>query len=112
MTPQEALAALDGVIRETLPEDRPGLVVALSARLAALGAHLAAGPASTADRDSKAALEPPGRLLAAPEAAALAGVTVRWLLRHTRGLRFRQDLSRKQARFDEQGFRRWLQTRN
>ena len=50
-------------------------------------------------------------MLSADEAAALAGVSKRWLLRHTRMLRFRHDLSRKQARFEEPGLRRWILTR-
>jgi hypothetical protein len=107
----EILDRLDRLIGESPPQDRPGLVVALSARLAALGASLAAVSRPTDGHGAKAAPEGTGRLLNAQEAAAVAGVTVRWLLRHTRGLRFRRDLSRKQARFEEQGFRRWLQAR-
>jgi len=41
-------------------------------------------------------------------AAAIAGTSKRWLLSHTKGLRFRCDLSRKQPRFDEAGLRHWL----
>jgi hypothetical protein len=96
---------LDKVIEHTVSKDRPALIVALAARLAALGAALAepAGPTL-----HPAPAETSGRLLSAAEAAQIAGVSPRWLLRRTRGLRFRHDLSRKQARFEEQGLRRWL----
>jgi len=108
---QETFAALDRMIGEAPPDDRPGLVVALSARLAALGATMGTASGTIDGQGTKAVPEPAGRLLNPQEAAAVAGVTVRWLLRHTRGLRFRRDLSRKQPRFEEQGFRRWLQAR-
>jgi len=107
----DVLAELDRLIAEAAPEERCGLVVALSARLAALGAGMVALSAYAQKKDAKAAPATTWRLLTTHEAAALAGVTVRWLLRHTRGLHFRRDLSRKQARFEEQGFRRWLTTR-
>ncbi len=49
------------------------------------------------------------RLLTIDEAVTIAGApSARWLLAHTRGLRFRLDLSRKQPRFEEGGLRRWL----
>ena len=40
MMPDDALAGLDALIRDTKPEERPALVVALAARLATLGAKL------------------------------------------------------------------------
>jgi hypothetical protein len=51
------------------------------------------------------------RLLDATAAAAIAGCSERWLRSHTRGLPFRRDLSRKNARFDEAGLRVWLARR-
>jgi hypothetical protein len=54
--------------------------------------------------------EPAPRCLNAEEAARIAGVSKRWLLHRTRGLKFRRDLSRKQQRFDEAGLRAWLTT--
>ena len=51
------------------------------------------------------------RIIDADEAAAIAATAPRWLLSHTKGLKFRCDLSRKQARFDEAGLRAWLATR-
>ena len=51
------------------------------------------------------------RLVDADEAATIAGTNPRWILSHTRGLKFRRDLSRKQPRFDEAGLRAWLASR-
>jgi predicted DNA-binding transcriptional regulator AlpA len=53
------------------------------------------------------------RLLTAQEAMALVGgnVSLKWIYRHTRGLRFRRDISRKCVRFEESGLRRWLAAR-
>lgn len=48
------------------------------------------------------------RLLDADQAAALAGVSRRWLLQATRGLALRRDLSRKKPRFAEDALRAWL----
>jgi hypothetical protein len=55
----------------------------------------------------------PERLLTPEEAAAIIGgdVSARWVLRHTKGLRFRRDLSRKVVRFEEAGLRRWASAR-
>lgn len=64
-----------------------------------------------------ASAQPPPRLasvaclLPVADAASIAGVTPRWLLRHTRGLPFRWDLSRKSVRFERDGLMRWLTTR-
>ena len=107
MSKAEILAELDRLIGEAQAEERPALVVELAARVASLGAGLTATTRIVLpqrEHEEK-------RLLTAQEAAALAGVTPRWLLRHTRGLRFRHDLSRKQARFEEGSFRRWLLVR-
>jgi hypothetical protein len=51
------------------------------------------------------------RPLDADQAAVIAGATPRWLREHTRGMAFRRDLSRKAARFDEAGLRKWLAER-
>ena len=50
----------------------------------------------------------PSRTLDPDEAAAIASVSRRWLLAHTKGLRFRDDKTRKMVRFDERGLRAWL----
>jgi hypothetical protein len=41
------------------------------------------------------------------EAVALLTVEREWLVRHTKGLAFRRDFSRKTIRFDEAGLRKW-----
>lgn len=48
------------------------------------------------------------RTLTAEEAAEIAGTTKRWLLAHTKGMKFRTDHSRKCVRLDEVGLRGWL----
>lgn len=53
----------------------------------------------------------PSRILNAEEAAQQAGVARRWLLITTKGLGFRCDLSKKNARFEEAGFRAWMARR-
>jgi hypothetical protein len=51
------------------------------------------------------------RVIDGDEMATLAGTSKRDILAKTRGLKFRCDLSRKQPRADEAGFRRWLTER-
>jgi hypothetical protein len=54
----------------------------------------------------------PERLLTPTEAASIVGaVSSKWILRHTKGLRFRRDLSRKVVRFEDAGLRRWASAR-
>jgi predicted DNA-binding transcriptional regulator AlpA len=48
------------------------------------------------------------RLLTAEEAAAMLGVTVRWLYRHAAKLPFTRRISRKNLRFSERGLRNWI----
>ncbi len=110
MTAHDALGGLDAAIQDAAPEERPGLVVALAARLAQLGAGLSAnGVAPRQPAEPEA-----GEQLLTPEQAlvALGGdVSRKWLLRHTRRLRFRRNLSRKVVRFEEGGLRRWAAAR-
>lgn len=79
-----------------------GQVVELEARirLRLAGAVTPAASPTAADR-----------LIDAAAAASLAGTSTRWVLRATRGLSFRKDLSRKLPRFDEAGLRGWLLNR-
>jgi hypothetical protein len=85
--------------REKLPEVL-GRLVELEARVRL---RLAEVPASS---------EPtPGRVIDGDEAARVAGASKRWVLAHTRGLKFRVDLSRKAPRLLEEPFREWLATR-
>lgn len=52
------------------------------------------------------------RLLTVAEAAAIVGMSERWLRSKTRGRRFRHDLSRKCVRFEESGLRAWFASRS
>ena len=49
------------------------------------------------------------RLLKPEEAAALLGVTVGWLYRHSSQFSFTRRLSRKVLRFQESGIRRFIE---
>jgi hypothetical protein len=51
------------------------------------------------------------RTIDADEAAVIAATSKRWIVGHTRGMKFRADLSRKQPRFIEDGLRAWLASR-
>jgi len=51
------------------------------------------------------------RLLTPEEAAEISGMSARWIRKNTRGLKFRRDLSRKNIRLAEDGFRAWLAMR-
>ena len=84
-------------------EDLPELLGRLAELTARVQLRLVEMPEPTATA--------PVRLLDADQAAQIAGTSRRWLLAHTRGLRFRQDLSRKQSRFEQAGLRRWLEGR-
>lgn len=99
------LTALDRELSRLRPEEVPGLLTALLTRAAAVSAGLLVGakPEPPAGLSASAP-----RLLSDAEAADVAGVSIRWLRRHTRRLSFRHDLSRKQVRYEEPGLRRWL----
>jgi len=84
------------------PEAVPGVLARVSVLQAALIARLnvSAPPASPGDVTE--------RLLTAAEAAAILGVTTRWLYRRSRRLPFARRLSRKVLRFSEAGLRKWI----
>jgi excisionase family DNA binding protein len=50
----------------------------------------------------------PDRLLTAVQAAAVLGVSKRWLYEHAGRLPFARRLSRRALRFSEAGLRRWI----
>ena len=89
-------------VQEADRAELPGLLGRLVELAARARLRLAEAPAAPA---------PAARLLTAAEGAAIAATTKRWLLSKTRGMKFRQDLSRKQPRFEEAGLRRWLEGR-
>jgi hypothetical protein len=108
--PEAVFAALDQAIAAAPSEARPGIVVALAARMAQLGAGMVAP-----NRDEPVPLpaEPSEQLLTPEQAIGAVGgnVSLKWLYRHTKGLRFRRDLSRKVVRFERAGLMRWIATK-
>jgi len=70
----DTLDALDKAIAGTLPGDRPGLVVALAARLAQLGAGLAGGVTTDKSLARRPSEEEGERLLSLSEVAERLGV--------------------------------------
>ena len=82
------------------------LIAHVSRRSTTLDELVEAPPAQPPPRLSSVAF-----LLPVADAASIAGVTPRWLLRNTRGLPFRRDLSRKSVRFERDGLMRWLGSR-
>lgn len=86
----------------------PDVARALTLRCAAVLAALAV-PAATPNLDGRPSSDSVtgDRLLRPSEAAAILGVTPRWLYRHARRLPFTRRLSRKALRFSEHGLRRW-----
>jgi excisionase family DNA binding protein len=73
------LEALDWLIAESAPEERPALVVQLAARLAQLGAGLVA-PTRMREPDE----DPPDRNLSAQETARRLGVSLPFLYRRAK----------------------------
>lgn len=102
------LAALVALSAEVPVEQVPGLVADLARAQAALltAASRASAPIP---RDPERPNE--DRMLKADEAAALLGVTPRWLYRHAKQLQFTRPISPKVVRFSRAGIQRWLATR-
>jgi predicted DNA-binding transcriptional regulator AlpA len=107
----EALRAdLSRLVAEAPTEELPAVVGALVEAEERVRVRLRSLEAAATVRPAEQA---PERLLTAQEAMALVGgnVSLKWIYRHTRGLRFRRDISRKCVRFEESGLRRWLAAR-
>ncbi len=107
MTAPEVFDALDRLIASSGPAARPGLVVALAARLAQLGATLAAPTTSGNGRPA----EEPERLLTPEQAAEVASIPVKRLYEWARGKRWANRPTRRTLRIEERGFRAWLSSR-
>jgi predicted DNA-binding transcriptional regulator AlpA len=121
--PASAVAPYDAAL-DTLPVARvervSGIarlcVVALFAELASEQARLSAlqGVLTArllASHDTAAAEEPADRLLTAEQAAAILGVTKRWVQRRAQRLPFARRLSAHAVRYSESGLRRWMSNR-
>ena len=100
-----SLFADPAVASEIPPEQAATLLGELAGMQAILAARLRAPsePPARARRQAEA-----DRLLTPGEAAAMLGVTVRWLYRHADQLTFTRRLSRKVLRFSEAGLRRYM----
>lgn len=111
MTSEAVRADLGRIVSEAPAEELPALVGALVEAEERARVRLRA--LETAPPMPRASEAVPERLLTAQEAVAVigGGVSLKWLYRHTRGLRFRRNLSRKCVRFEEAGLRRWLASR-
>lgn len=108
--PRVSAADLLALVREAQLEELPALVGRL--REAELVAELRLRNAQpTNGREPHESSEPERRLTPAEAAAIVGAVSPKWILRHTKGLRFRRDLSRKVVRFEEGGLRRWAAAR-
>jgi len=102
MTLAEQLLDLDAAIAAASQAERPALVVALAARLAALGAGMLQTPAP---EDGS-----PDRNLSVTEAAARLGMSRGWLYRHGGELPFVVRLGRRLL-FSERGIEAFLARR-
>lgn len=106
----EVLASMDRLIAESTGGARLALALVLATRLSELATRiLEEGGARAVPLPREVA--GPGRMITVDEAAEMAGVTRRWIYDHTKGLRFRRDLSKKRVRLEEIGFRRWMEAR-
>ena len=65
-------------------------------------------PAANGNGDKNLHHLEPATFITIEQASAIGGLTRGWLYRHTKGLKFRQDLSRKCVRFEKAGFMKWL----
>jgi hypothetical protein len=92
-------ASADGLALDAIPP----LLCQLSALQTALATRLLQGRPS----DDESPTPEQDRLLTIDAAAAILGVTPKWLYRHKR-LPFVRPLSRKALRVSEAGLRRWL----
>jgi hypothetical protein len=121
----EVLAELDRVIGEAPPEKRPGLVVALSARVAALAVRMAMltqGSPSAAEGPVRDPAGGVGGWITPERAAEIAGEPIdapearrrarRRIYGWAKGQRWANRPSRRCLRINEQGFRRWLSARS
>lgn len=86
----------------------PPLLCQLSALQNALAARLLQTQVHANDSEEA---DPTDQLLTPSQAAAMMGVTKRWIYRHAPRLPFTKRLSNKTLRFSQRGLKQWLQRR-
>lgn len=109
MTTPDLLAELDRVVRSAEPEDLPALAGRLREAELLAEMRLRTAPANGNGRPEPEAPE----VLLTPEQALVAiggDLSRKWLLRRTKGLRFRRG-GGKVIRFERAGLLRWFATR-
>jgi len=110
VTASDALAALDAAIAAAAPEELPDLVGRLVAAEERARLRLRVETTGNGHRPEP---EPAEEVMLTPEQAVEAignNVGVKWLYRHTKGLKFRRG-SRKVIRFERAGLLRWWTAR-
>lgn len=107
MTTENLWAELDRLVTGADFRSLSGIIGALEAAKAAAWARLTAPPKQPATASPGTDAD---EMLTPEEAVAAIGgrVSTKWLYRHTKGLRFRRDLSRKVVRFERSGLMRWI----
>jgi excisionase family DNA binding protein len=105
VTPETILAELDRLIGDAAPGERPALALALTARLGALAAGMAATPPAERNDD-----QPADENLSVEEAARRLGVSKDWLYRHAGRLPFAVRIGRRLL-FSADGLYRWNRQR-
>jgi excisionase family DNA binding protein len=95
MSADQALRQLDDAIASADPADRPGLVVGLAARLAQLGAGMAATAAVSAGAQGSGGPGGATENLEVAEAARRLGVSSSYLYRHAQALPFTVRIGRR-----------------
>lgn len=98
--------AIEEAATSAEPEALPSLIGALEAAKAVAWARLTKPPEQAAH-----VAPPAGRWVGHHGAAEAEGLDAGWLLRHTKGLKFRRDLSRRNVQFDVEALHRWLMAR-
>lgn len=112
-SPVASLIANPSTASEVPTHEIPALVAELASEQATLSALQGVLTARLlASQDTAPALaESADRLLTAEQAAAILGVTKRWVERRARRLPFARRLSAHAVRYSESGLRRWMSNR-
>lgn len=103
-----ARAGILNLVTASSPDELPQLIGDLEAAKAVAWARLVTPRTElvpSVPNDQEELLTP------ADAAQLIGGVSAKWLLRRTKGLRCRRDLGRKTVRFEKGGLLRWIGTK-